>query len=163
MMGLQLPNSVCSAQDLAALELELHDYTQWFAHNAVRASVKSTKGAAAVPVLSSVALGLLREWNKKALLSQQSLDELLTAIKMLRHESPSMTITLAALPGNELKQQLVGWCRENLQPNILVTFQFNRSLLGGMVVRWGSHVFDWSFRRQILANADAFPEVLRRV
>ena len=53
-------------------------------------------------------------------------------------------------------------CRP-VAPDVLVNFQFNATILGGMVVRYGSHVYDWSFRRQILAKRDTFPEVLRRV
>jgi len=62
-----------------------------------------------------------------------------------------------------IQKNLVNWCRENIAPNILITFQFNATLLGGMVIRHGSNIFDWSFRRQILAARNNFPEVLRRV
>jgi hypothetical protein len=32
-----------------------------------------------------------------------------------------------------------------------------------MVVVHGSRIYDWSFRRQILATREKFPEVLRNV
>jgi F0F1-type ATP synthase delta subunit len=44
-----------------------------------------------------------------------------------------------------------------------VNFNYNRSLLGGMVVRAGSRVFDWSFRRQIIGAEEKFTEVFHRV
>jgi F0F1-type ATP synthase delta subunit len=48
-------------------------------------------------------------------------------------------------------------------PNMLVDFKFNSTMLGGMVVQYGSHIYDWSFRQRILDARDKFPEVLRSV
>jgi F0F1-type ATP synthase delta subunit len=70
---------------------------------------------------------------------------------------------LAAPPSNGIKKTLVAWCRKNIATDILVNFDFNSTLLGGMVVRYGSHVFDWSFRRKILEEHSKFPGVLRNV
>ena len=63
----------------------------------------------------------------------------------------------------QLKQKIVEWCRKNIDGDILVDFRFNATLLGGMVVKWGSHVYDWSFKRQLMAARAKFPEVLRNV
>jgi F0F1-type ATP synthase delta subunit len=74
-----------------------------------------------------------------------------------------MTITLAAPATTGIKKQLTAWCRDNVAPDVLVRFEFNQTLLGGMVVRFGSHIYDWSLRRQILDGRTKFPEVLRNV
>ena len=74
-----------------------------------------------------------------------------------------MSITLAAPAGAGLKRTLAEWCRQNIDENLLVHFDFNATLLGGMVVNYGSRIFDWSFRRRILEDRAKFPEVLRRV
>jgi F0F1-type ATP synthase delta subunit len=77
--------------------------------------------------------------------------------------APHISITLAAPASKKLKQALMDWCRTNINADILVDFSFNSSLLGGLVVRYGSHIYDWSFKRQLMANLSKFPEVLRRV
>jgi F0F1-type ATP synthase delta subunit len=161
-MKLRLPDSVASAQDLTALQLELHDYAKWFAHEAIKQRV-STKHVSAEPVLSPATSELLSLWANKKTLSQQSLDTLIKTLEEYRSSAPAITLTLAAPPTSSVKATLVGWCRQNIAPNVLISFQFNATLLGGMVVRYGSRVFDWSFRRQILSAREKIPEVLRRV
>jgi hypothetical protein len=161
-MKLQLPNSVSSAQDVGALTLEIKEYTKWFTHNAIKQRVNAKRGAPPMEI-SPAAHELIRNWCGKKLLTAQILDELLDALESFQRTAPSLTITLAAPANNSAKLTLVTWCRENIAPDVLVSFQLNTTLLGGMVVRYGSRVMDWSFRRQILASRANFPEVLRRV
>lgn len=161
-MKLTLPATVSSPQDVTALLLELQQYARWFAHNGIKARL-GTKHATKPPVLSDAALALVRASTGKDLLNQKTLDELVTALTEHHSSATTITITLAAPATADVKKALVGWCRDNIASDILVSFQLNTSLLGGLVVRYGSHIFDWSFRRQILANKQQFPEVLRRV
>lgn len=161
-MTLNLPDSIYSAQDLTAVTLEIREYARWFSHNAIAKRV-TNKRVAEPPIMSPAATDLLREWSGKKELTQARLDELIKALEAFKRSAASVTITLAAPPTNDIKQTLVSWCRQNITADILITFQFNATLLGGMVIRYGSHIFDWSFRRQILAARSNFPEVLRRV
>lgn len=161
-MKLQLPSEVSSLQEVGALESELRDYATWFAHNEVKAKVNA-KSSTPPPKLSDAALQLLRTWNDTKLMTASGIEQLIHELADFKRTAETMTITLAAPAGKELRHALVGWCRQNLSPTILVSFEFNSSLLGGMVVRRGSRVFDWSFRRQIMNGRHTFPEVLRRV
>lgn len=161
-MKFKLDESVSSLQDLRGLVMEIHEYQRWFSHNAIKKQVH-VRTTTKPPELTPAAKAVLREWCAGKELTVKSLDELIKTLEDYGRKAPSITITLAALPSAGLKKTLVGWCRENVSPNIMVDFQFNSTLLGGLVVRSGSHVFDWSFRRQILAERNKFPEVLRRV
>lgn len=161
-MKLLLPNSVLSPQDLEALTFEIREYASWFSHNTIKHQAGASRGTKA-PELTAAALEVLRNWNAQKLLDQATLAELGAALEDFKASAPSLTITLAAPAGGDLKQTLVTWCRENIAPNVLISFRFNATLLGGMVVRYGSHIFDWSFRREILEHHAKFPEVLRRV
>ncbi len=161
-MKLKLPDSVASSQDLTALLLEVRTYARWFTHESIKKRV-DVKHSSEPPTLSLATTELIRAWETKKALDSQSLDGLIEALEAYADTARSITITLSAPPTNGLKATLVAWCRANIAPNILVTFQFNATLMGGMVVRYGSRVFDWSFRRQLLAARDRFPEVLRRV
>lgn len=145
-----------------ALELELREYAKWFTHNAIKERTHA-KHASPPPALSDVALQLMRSSSGTSLLSQKHLEELVDALEHYKSHALTLTITLAAPAPNSLKQTLVGWCREHISPNVLVNFQFNSTILGGMVIRYGSHIFDWSFRRRIMEARADFPEVLRRV
>jgi F0F1-type ATP synthase delta subunit len=162
MMELRLPNSVSSSQDVSALIRDIRLFAQWFSHNMVKQKVGSKK-ITSQPELSAVAVEMLRDWGAKEQLSQKRLDDLLEQLEKFKKTAPTLTITLAAPASGDLKQTLVGWCRKNIAANVLVDFRFNSTLLGGMVVRQGSRVFDWSFRRQILASKSKFAKALRDV
>jgi hypothetical protein len=161
-VNVQLPSSISSVQDLTSLILEVHDYARWFSHTVVKMRVAGSQ-VPRPPALSPAATELLNELNTAKALNQKGLDELITWLEDCKTSAPSLTITLAAPAPGDLKQSLVTWCRQNIAPNTLVNFTFSSSILGGMVVRFGSHVFDWSFRRKILAERQRFPEILRSV
>jgi hypothetical protein len=157
--ALKLDSTISSPQDVQSLIDELRAYARWFSHNTVKQRLK-VRGKTAEPELSPAARALVRELKP---VSTASLDSLLATLDTYKSKAPLVTITLAAPPAAGIKKSLVGWCRDNLAPNVLVNFQFNAAILGGLVVRTSSRVFDWSFRRQILDNRSHFPEVLRRV
>lgn len=161
-MKLNLPSSVSSSQDLASTILELRDYARWFSHNAVKEHVHAQR-ASTPPDLSPAAVEIIKSRSDKNLLTPQVLDGLIAELEAFRSSAATLTITLVAPPTNDLRRQLVTWCRENISPVILINFEFNTTLLGGMIVRYGSHIYDWSFRRAILDGRTKFPEVLRNV
>ncbi len=162
-MKIKLPDSVSSHQDLMAIVLEVKEYLRWF----TQASVKKRFSAADnvdPPVISAASMTLINSCNvDKTPLSSKNLDELILALNDIEANSIKVTITLAAPPAGSLKKTIVEWFRKNVDPDILIDFRFNSTILGGMVVSYGSHIFDWSFRRQILAGRERFPEVLRHV
>lgn len=157
-----LPASVSSAQDLTSLILEVRSYAKWYSQYATAAKV-NTKYKEAQPELTPTATELIRSWGKQQALSQKSLDELISTLEKTAAHAPVLTITLAAPATSEVKRTLVDWCRANIHQDILVTFRFNSTILGGMVVRFGSKIYDWSFRRAILNERQKFGEILTRV
>lgn len=161
-MKIKLDEEISSVHDLQAVINELKDYGKWQSHNSMRKLLKS-RHETETPILSEAAKNMLHQYGDKELLSRSSLDQLISTLEHFAKRAPTITITLAAPPTRPIKKQLVGWCRDNLSHNILVNFEFRSSLLGGMVVRNGSHIYDWSFRRQILEAGPRFPEVLRNV
>jgi hypothetical protein len=161
-MKIQLPDGICSPQDLRAVILEIRDYARWSSHAAVKKQV-SGKAAGDKPETTPEAAAIVKAWTDNKPLTQAGLDELIAELEDFEAEAPYLTITLAAAPSGGFKKELAAWCRQNIEPNVLVSFKFNSTLLGGLVVRYGSRIYDWSFRRQLLTNRAKFPEVLRRV
>ena len=161
-MNFSLPDKVASSQDLMALILDVKEYARWYDHESIKKQANVASEAKEFQP-SPICAEILRDWSKTEPLSKQRLDELITTLETYQKKAPSMTITLAAPASRGLKTQLVSWCRTNIAPGMLVTFDFNATLLGGMVVRFGSHVHDWSIRRAVIENKAKLPEVLRRV
>jgi hypothetical protein len=159
---LSLPEDIVSPLDLQGLIEELRQYTKWFRHAAIQ-SKQQSHSVADQPVLSAAADQLITNLTSRKSIDEASLEELLAGLVSYADSAPQVTITLAAPPSPSLKKQLAATCRRTIAPGVLVNCQFNGNLLGGMVVRYGSHIHDWSFRRQILANRQKFPKVLRDV
>lgn len=160
--SISLPQEISSSSDLTGLILEVREYMKWYNQyaNASRIGAAYTTEQ---PELSATASELIRRWAKQKELSSSRLDELTAYLEHTQNNAPVMTITLAAPATSEVKKALVTWCRTNVDPTILVTFRFNATILGGMVVRYRSAVYDWSFRRAILNERQRFAEVLQRV
>ena len=161
-MKLQLQPSLSSRQDLSAVAMEIKKYSQWLSSSAIKQKVAGWPPASQ-PDISDDALQLINSWLAGQPASQANLDELTKALSDLLVKAKFVNVTLAAAPSSQQKQAIVAWFRQNVRPDILVDFNFNSTMLGGMMVRYGSRVFDGSFKRQIMANRLKFPEVLRSV
>lgn len=161
-MKLELPPVVCSLQDVKILAREVREYASWYRQNQVKKRFGAKK-TDSQPNLSPATREVLGDFSIKNTLSSTSLDELIAALDNFGAGTPEITFTLVAPATTAVKKSLVAWCRKNIEPDILVNFEFNSNLLGGMVLRYKSRVFDWSFRRQILDNRQKFSEVLARV
>jgi hypothetical protein len=160
--NIKLPEFVTSPQDLGALILDVSEYSNWKGHE----SIKKRMGVQAEskrPEISANAERFIHEWINQQPEGSKDADKLFDELQALKNNLPTVTITLADSPSNGLKSAIVKWCRENVSPSVLISFRFNSTILGGMVVQIGSKMFDWSFRKQILENRQKFPEVMRRV
>lgn len=167
-----LPASIASPEDLQAVIQELKEYATWSAHVAIRQKALKDKGhsktsspdhATNQPMLSGAAKALIHDQSRQAPLTGDSIDQLIADIGLLAANAPHFTITLAAPATPGVRKSLVTWCRDNISPDVLVSFAFSRVILGGMVVRSGSHIHDWSHRRAILEHAPAFPETFKQL
>jgi hypothetical protein len=161
-MKLTLPAGIASSQDLASLTAEVHEYAKWASHELIKQKA-GTKQTLPQPELAPAASDLLRDISAGKPMTQAKIDELLAALEAYRKSAPTMNVTLAAAPSGELKRTLVEWLRKNIANDLLVSFHINRQILGGMVISYKSHTFDWSFRRKLLHGETGFHEVLRRV
>jgi hypothetical protein len=153
---------ILSEQDLKAAILEVKKYSTWYNQTAVKMKV-TNNNSYEPPVISAVATIIINDWLGGNQPTPKAIDELITALEDFADTAPRVTVTLAAPAPNSLKQTIALWFRENIAPNTLVNFKFNSTILGGMVVVYGSRIYDWSFRRQILVSREKFPEVLRNV
>ena len=161
-MQLNIPETVTSPQDVQALQMDIRTYAKWYSHVSIKARVEN-EAAPQPPALSVEAIQVIRDWSTGHALTTESIDDLIKALDDYLRIAPVLTITLAAPPAAGLKKTLTVWCRQNLASHALIRFKFNATILGGMVVQCGSHIYDWSFRRQLLDARGNFAEVLRRV
>lgn len=157
-----MPQSVATPQDLSSLILEVKDYAVWYTHEAVKQKF-SAKAQDSQPVLSHASSEMIRNWFGSKPATRSGFDGLIKALEKYKQGATHITVTLAAPAPNSLRTMFIEWFRNNLSANVLITFEINTAILGGMVVRHESRVYDWSFRSKLIDAKMKFPEVLRRV
>lgn len=160
---IKLPDTICTPQDLTALLIEVREYAKWYEHESVKQRSGTKTPRSTQPVLSVSTATYLRAISTNSGLQPAQLETIIHELEVYKAAAPTITITLAAPAPERIRTLLTAWCRESLSPTILVSFEHNRTLLGGMVVRYGSHVHDWSWRRSLMTTKTSFTEVLARV
>jgi hypothetical protein len=155
----QLPVAIYSPQSLETVTYEAEKYLEW----AREALVHQKVGAASVPEpnFSAETVMVVESWlggNKPTI---SSLEELVECLKNL--QPPVIHVTLAALPSRPQRVQLIDWFRANISSAALVSFVADRSLGGGVIVRTPNHLYDYSWRAQLLAGRGRLAEIIHNV
>ncbi|MFI5240652.1 MAG: hypothetical protein ACHQUB_03000 [Candidatus Saccharimonadia bacterium] len=157
-MARKLPDAIVTPDDVLLLALEIGQVADLQREAAMRKSSKT-------PDLE-ISPQLLEWLDIKpggALPSATELDKSKLEAETIRQSAPTATITLAALPAHKFKSELVSWFRSEIHPETLVVFVLNREIAGGLAIRFGSQIFDWSFRKLLLTNQQAMSKVLKDV
>ena len=159
--ALLLPDDLYSPDQLSVAMLELGDYQNALHDVGVRATAGTKKQVETIE--PSALLASIAKANDIDLANPASLDVLHTQLEDMMNKAPIAHITLAAAPNHSIKQQLVAWFRQQISPTMLLTFAAYSDMGGGIVVQAGSHVYDFSFKRQLLANKQKIGEIAQRV
>ena len=162
MTAFRLPDTISSSEDLVSLIMEIRTYAKWFA---LQNNAQKT-GAAAnhpQPELTPTATDIIRSSAKEGKLSTVLLDDLIASLESTNRNARSFTITLAAPAPNDVRRDIIAWTRSNIAEDALINFRFNAQIVGGMIVRVGSRIYDWSFKKAILENKSKLAETLDRV
>ncbi len=157
-MALNLPVTVASRQDVSRLRTEVERYQAW-ARQYQNASKRDLHYQHEQPALSDAASIIIRQWLE----AKQSLDELVLALYTLSKTAPNITLTLAGPAPSSVQAQLVAWARKNLDPQMLIEFRWNSRILGGLIARTDTGVYDWSHRSVLMASRDKLVQRLMHV
>lgn len=162
-MTLSLPSQLYSTRQLDGLVLEMSQYADFLRSAAITQIVANGAAPTEEPSWSAIVPLVIRAAGITDPMSAEDLDNLVLVLKDLQQTAPSCNLTLAAVPNQLHMQRIVTWFRQNIDPNMLISFEVNRAVLGGVVVRAGSHIYDYSWRKQLLAKKDLIPEIINRV
>lgn len=155
---MNLPIELYSPDQLSAIMLELFTYTGNLRDTMVRAKTAHRKGTPKAPEISAMLLGVLHLADVAAD-DLDKTEKLLKELEHIRAHAPVIRITLAGLPNRELKQQLTVWFREQIHPSALLTFSVRSDIGGGIVLQAGSHIYDFSFKKQLLGKKQRIGEI----
>jgi F0F1-type ATP synthase delta subunit len=155
-----LPNNIYSPDQVSTVVLDLNTFQGELRDDQARAKIKSKKTEAPEPT------ALLRDVLDAAGLDNptpDALDELRKLLENMLAKAPVAHVTLAALPKLPIKTKFAAWFRQEISPNMLLTFAVRTDIGGGAVVQTGSHVYDFSFRNLLMANKAKLAEIAARV
>lgn len=156
-MKLILNEEVISSADLKDAIEELKDYRASFRHQQIRGSVtRRSSNAQIMP--SSAAEDLIRQARQGKQLTIGLIEDLISELEKIERHAAKVRIILASAPTPGIKKKITSWIRENISGVVLVDFRYDSSILGGMILILGSHIYDWSFRRDLLSSKDKLKE-----
>lgn len=147
-----LPAEIYSPEQISELSMELKSYID---ARATR-NVQQRAGADIPPPAMSPDLRMLYE---RALDNMETPETLLSQLESLMKKAPVVHLIFAAQPGAELKKQLTLWFRTEIHPEMLITYTVRRDVGGGVMMRAGSSIYDFTFRRKILDNKHRLTEL----
>lgn len=163
-MEFRLPEDIYSPEHIDAVLVKLSQYAGIMRQKEHHQKLKvDGVGAAGEDELAGNLEKLLDAAGLGQDPSSSDLENLEKALESFRRDAQVVHITLVAMPGPGLKKQLAEWMRKNLYHSLLVSFSFNREIVGGMVLRTNSHIYDYSWRASLLARREVLPGILRRL
>lgn len=162
MSALKLPVDLYSPDQLGIIILEAGNHSSVLRDAAVRVQTTGTPDAVEPLHTSALLTGILHG-NGLPANDHASMEALSKGLKLIRTQAPVAHLTLAALPNRSLKRQLTEWFRKEINPYMLLTFAVRTDIGGGVVLRVGSRIYDFSFRQQIVGNKHRIAEIFENV
>lgn len=156
-MSIKLPIELYSPDQLGIVMLELHKHISALRDANARARTASAKvGTVAAP---SAMLQNIFQATDTAPEGIMACEKLLDSLETMRSSVPVARITLADMPGTDLKQKITTWFRSEIHPDFLLTFIARADIGGGLILQAGAHIYDLSFRKKILDNRQRLGEI----
>ena len=157
---LRLPVDLYSPEQLGAIIIELRSHSGGLRDAAVRA--RATKQEAAPIHTSALLMAAYREAGVSPT-DQPNTEKLLKQLEAIRDRAPAVHLMMAALPNRDFKRKLVEWFRAEIHPYALLTFATRADIGGGIIIQAGSHIYNYSFREQILSHKNRISEIYHSV
>lgn len=151
---LTLPFEIYSPDQLSGLLLEARDVASALRQKAALAKASGKPAHQADLVVSE---GLEKLAGS---ISVESVERVVKGLELLRNTVPTVRLVFAAQPNRQLKAQLVKWFRNEIHPQVLIVFVVRSDIAGGIVVQTVGHVYDFSFKRQLIGAKHRIAELL---
>ena len=158
-MAFELPAAIYSPALLESVIYDIQTYLDWIRQNEIRKKVGATRKEE--PTHSAETVLVIEAWLAGQPPTLEAVTQLLEYLKKLKPKE--IHLTLAALPNRTQREALVAWFRNNVAPGLLVSFVADRNLGGGVVVRTPNHVYDLTWKAQLIEGRSKLAEILKRV
>ena len=161
-MARELPVTLYSPEQLKVCTFEMEALVAWRRRQDIKDRTKVRVQAMPEFSIGPELTGLLGPPEQVATLSTVQMEQWQQQLELWLKQ-PVVHITFATPPPPATKLAMVRWFRTEILATVLIKFEVNRNIVGGMVVRTPSRIFDLSFRRPLVDNKSLIPEILKRV
>lgn len=155
-----LPTGIYSPEQLKACGLELDEVVSWRRRQEIKERGGIANGHNSRIHLSADLSQLIGGEAALAHLGSAQLEALQAQIRSWLKQ-PVTHITLPVPPSGPTKTAFVTWFRKEISPSALLKFEVNRNIVGGLIIRTPSRIFDLSFRTLLVKNKDRIPQLLK--
>ncbi|SRR6266496_4467705 len=160
-VGLHLPIDLYSSDQLGAVIMELRGHVSSLRNASVRA--QAVHGEVGAPThLSALLLAALHSAGVSPT-DTAGTEKLQRQLEAIRDKAPAVHLMMAALPNRDFKRKLTEWFRSEIHPFTLLTFATRTDIGGGVIIQAGSHLYNYSFRQQILQHKARISELYNSV
>lgn len=104
----------------------------------------------------------LMQYNSR-FVETHSLDEVAQALRNSIQSAITYEVVIAIEPSAVFLQELTRWFRDNLSPQVLISYKVRRSIGGGAIVRTPNRIYDFSFYSKLLASNVRIGDILHHV
>ena len=155
-----LPPGIHSPEQLKACGLELDEVISWRRRQEIKERGGIANGHHPRIQLSGDLSELIGGPHALDHLGSTQLEALQGQIRSWLKQ-PVTHITFPVPPSGPTKTAFVKWFRDEISPSALVKFETNRNIVGGLIIRTPSRIFDFSFRTLLVKNKDRIPQLLK--
>lgn len=151
-----LPPAIVSPADIARMQRNLEAFND----ASKEAELRSRTGVVVDEVQPSALLRLMAENNDCDLTIASHREALLKELTRIVKEAPTMTVSFAVEPSNQVMAKIVDWLRINVHPQVLVRIGLQPNIAAGCIVRTPSKEYDFSLRSRFTEQR---PLLIRRL
>lgn len=156
-----LPLDLYSPEQLSAIIIELRSHISSIRDAAARARAVHDDTPAPLHT-SALLMAAMREVDVKPT-DEPAAEKLLKQLEAIRDRAPAVHLMMAGLPNRDLKRKLTEWFRTEIHPYTMLTFATRADIGGGVIIQAGSHIYNYSFREQILSHKHRISEIYNSV
>lgn len=156
-MALRLPSLVSGKREVLHLQREVESITNEFIQARIAKQDIEQIRKVSNP---SLALQSILKLNHLTI-NEETLRTITKELADIRASAPSVRISLAGEPTDEVKRKIVMWFRKNIDSRMLVTISVSPTLSAGFILQTEKRRYDYSFRTKLVNGIGAFKGALQ--
>ncbi len=145
----KLPLYIYSATQIQFFIHQLRKYQSLLTQNKLRSKYKLSSGETIKledEFFPEVKQFLLDTFDKTEDIEGNEIKNLISFFENIQKEAPRFSITTANILNEDAKENIVKWLRANIHEICLVSFHYQKNIVGGFILRTPNHIYDFSIR-----------------